>query len=100
MSKKDDSYESTTEVETGGDCCDVCRTPKIPEPKMKDRTEELKVLVSAIDEIGSKGEVKLVQWMCGSHLAWTEKFNTPMAIQKGTLIIGGDNLYVCVMCMD
>ena len=23
-----------------------------------------------------------------------------MAIQKGTLIIGGDNLYVCVLCMD
>ena len=29
---------------------------KKPEPKMQDCTEELKVLISAIDEIGSKGE--------------------------------------------
>ena len=49
---------------------------KKPEPKMQDCTEELKVLISAIDEIGSKGEVKLVQWICGSHVAWTERFNT------------------------
>ena len=54
----------------------VFRTPKTPEPKMQDCTEELKVLVSAIDEVGSKGEVKFVQWIRGSHLAWTEKFNT------------------------
>lgn len=40
---------------------------------MQDCTE---VLVSAIDEIGSKGEVKLVQWICGSHVAWTKRFNT------------------------
>ena len=68
--------ESTTEYETGGGCCDVCSTQKKPEPKMQDCTEELKVLVSAIDEIGSKGEVKLVQWIRGSHVAWTERFNT------------------------
>lgn len=43
---------------------------------MQECTEELKVLVSAIDEIGSKGEVKLVQWIRGSHVAWTERFNT------------------------
>ena len=64
--------ESTTEYETGGGCCDVCSTQKKPEPKMQDCTEELKVLVSAIDEIGSKGEVKLVQWIHGSHVVWTE----------------------------
>ena len=26
----------TTQVETGGDCCDVCRTPKMPQPKMQE----------------------------------------------------------------
>ena len=43
----------TTQVETGGDCCNVCRTPKIPQPKMEDCTLKVCVIVQLMHEIGS-----------------------------------------------
>ena len=48
--------------------------PKISQPKMEDCMLKVRVIVQLMHEVGSKGEFELVQWICGSHLAWTEKF--------------------------
>ena len=40
-------------------CCDVCSNPQLV-----DMTEELRILFDAITVVGSKGEVKIVQWIC------------------------------------
>ena len=45
--------------DTGDDlCCDVCKM-KI---ELEDLSEELNILVDAIDAVGAKGEVKIAQW--------------------------------------
>ena len=49
-------------------CCDVCKI----NPQLADMTEELRLLVDAITVVGSKGEVKIVQWIHGS-LQWTSE---------------------------
>ena len=52
-------------------CCDVCKI----NPQMMDMTEEWRILVDAITVIGSKGEVKIVQWIHGSSLQWTSEYD-------------------------
>lgn len=59
-------------------CCDVCGH----EYDNQDCTEELKILYSAIETIGMKGELKLSQWVRGSSLAWTNDYNK-MSISYG-----------------
>ena len=54
-------------------CCDVCSNEE--EQADIDFTEELKTLYNAIETIGSKGEVKIAQWVRGSTLSWTDKYN-------------------------
>ena len=52
-------------------CCYVCKSS----PQLVDMTEELRILVDAITVVGSKGEVKTVQWICGSSLHWTSQYD-------------------------
>ena len=59
-------------------CCDVCKTT----PQLVDMAEELRILVDAITVVGSKGEVKIVQWIRGSALQWTSEYD------KSTLSYG------------
>ena len=40
-----------------------------------DMTEELRILVDAITVVGSKGEVKIVQWIRGSSLQWSSEYD-------------------------
>ena len=48
-------------------CCDVCALPKV---SLNNRLHELTIMVNAIDEIGTKGEKKLAQYVrCGNE-AW------------------------------
>ena len=48
-------------------CCDVCAMPPIA---FTDKSKELSLLISAIDELGTKREEKLVQFLRGSNEAW------------------------------
>ena len=52
-------------------CCDVCKT----NPQLVNMTEELRILADAITVVGSKGEVKIVQWIRGSSLQWTSEYD-------------------------
>lgn len=52
-------------------CCDVCKI----NPQLVDMTEKLRILVDAITVVGSKGEVKIVQWIRGSSLQWTSEYD-------------------------
>ena len=51
-------------------CCDVCALPPVP---LDNRSQEFDLLVSAIDELGTKGEKKLAQFLCGNNLAWIKE---------------------------
>ena len=66
--------EECSETEAEADsCCDVCSNEQVKTDI--DFTEELKTLYNAIEVIGSKGEVKIAQWVRGSTLSWTDKYN-------------------------
>ena len=52
-------------------CYDVCKM----NPQLVDITEELRILFDAINVVGSKGEVKIVQWIHGSSLQWTSEYD-------------------------
>ena len=48
-------------------CCDICESGLV---QMEDRFQELKVLITAIDELGNRGEVKITDWIRGGQLTW------------------------------
>ena len=52
-------------------CYDVCDT----EITMHDCNAELCTLINAVDTVGEKGELKVVQWIRGSSLAWTDQYD-------------------------
>ena len=54
-------------------CCDVCisNNGRAKQPF----NEELKILVDALKQIGKKGEVKVVEWIRGSLVEWTNAYN-------------------------
>jgi superfamily II DNA helicase RecQ len=54
-------------------CCDVCSNQH--SISRIDRKEELSIAIDAIDTIGTKGEVKIVQWIRGSTLQWTSNYD-------------------------
>ena len=60
--------EEDTEPTSLGDCCDVCKT----HTNVSDHKQELKVLIDALDVLGSKGEVKVSEWIRGSNISWTD----------------------------
>ena len=54
-------------VHPSDQCCDVCAlTPVVS----VDMSKELALLISAIDELGTKGEKKVAQFLRGSNLTW------------------------------
>lgn len=53
------------------DCCDVRKS----ETNVSDHKQELKILIDAMDIIGSKGEVKIAEWIRGSNITWTDMHN-------------------------
>ena len=46
-------------------CCDLC----------KQLTEDVRILVNTITVAGSKGEVKIVQWIHSFSLQWTSEYD-------------------------
>ena len=52
-------------------CCDVCA---LPEMQLSNRLHELALIVNAVDEIGTKGEKKLAQYVRGSKETWIRNF--------------------------
>ena len=53
-------------------CCDVCELTAESTEADHDLTEELEILYDAVQTLGSKGELKITQWIRGSGLAWTK----------------------------
>lgn len=37
--------------------------------------EEFKILDDVLKQVGSKGEVKISEWVCGSKVSWTNEFH-------------------------
>ena len=65
--------ETATEAEHQGACCDVCVSKE--NYCMKNMKKELAVAIDALNELGSRGEVKVTEWIRGSKLVWTNDFN-------------------------
>lgn len=63
--------ENDDNARPDGQCCDVYINQDIA--STDDFKEELKVLINALETVGSKGEVKVAEWIRGSALSWTEK---------------------------
>ena len=42
---------------------------------MVDYKEEVKILDDALKQVGSKGEMKISEWVRGSKVSWTNKFD-------------------------
>ena len=55
-------------------CCDVCELTAESTEADHDLTEELEILYDAVQTLGSKGELKITQWIRGSGLAWTNAY--------------------------
>ena len=49
----------------------MCRNQQTMQPF----NEELKILVDALRQIGQKGELKVVEWIRGSSVSWTNAYN-------------------------
>ena len=56
-------------------CCDVCEQRTTFQMDMVDCKEELKILDDALKQVGSKGEVKISEWVRGSKVSWTNEFD-------------------------
>ena len=54
-------------------CCDVCN--KKESIQLENYKNELRVVIDALENVGTKGEVKVAEWIRGSALSWTEKYN-------------------------
>ena len=51
---------------------------------LRDCRKELEVAVDTIEAIGSKGEVKLTEWICGNKKPWMENLDkTRMSFGRG-----------------
>ena len=60
-------------------CCDVCECTN--ESQEADLTKESEVLYDAIQTLGSKGELKITQWIRGSGLAWTYAYDKSCVVR-------------------
>ena len=65
--------EVDTPAEFTSICCDVCENQAAYQ--MVDCKEELKILDDALKQVGSKGEVKIYEWVRGSKVSWTNEFD-------------------------
>ena len=64
--------EVDTPAEFTSISCDVCENQAAYQ--MVDCKEELKILDDALKQVGSKGEVKISEWVRGSKVSWTNEF--------------------------
>ena len=64
--------EESSSANASGDCCDVCSPTNRNDIDLKD---ELNVLLSALSQLGCKGEVKIAEWIRGSNIAWTNTYD-------------------------
>lgn len=60
-------------VSENGHCCDVCDQTNITKA---DCTAEFEIAANAIQTLGPRGEVKLVEWIRGHKRGWMENYNT------------------------
>ncbi len=67
--------ETDTEALSSGTCCDVCASKANNTTPVKDMRQELAVPIDALQQVGCKGEVKVTEWIRGSKVSWTDKFN-------------------------
>ena len=68
-------------VSVEGQCCDVCDEEV---KHLRDCRKELEVAVDTIEVIGSKGEVKLTESICGNKRPWMENLDkTRMSFGRG-----------------
>ena len=63
--------EGYSKLSENSHCCDVCDT----EVTMHDCNAELCTLINAVDTVGEIGELKVVQWIRGSSLVWTDQYD-------------------------
>ena len=54
-------------------CCDVCEHAS--DTQEANLIKELEILYDAVRTLGSKGELKITQWIRGSGLAWTNAYD-------------------------
>lgn len=59
--------ESAENAKCESKSCDVCESGLI---QMEDRLRELDIFITAIDELGNRGEVKITDWIRGRQLTW------------------------------
>ena len=55
-------------------CCDVCSSADTSIPLVP-FNEEVKILDDAMQQVGTKGEVKLAEWIRGSSATWTQIYD-------------------------
>ena len=67
--------EENTATNTSVECCDVCGKRISTDMEYTDYTEELKILLDALEQVGCKGEVKIAEWIRGSKISWTDAFS-------------------------
>lgn len=67
--------ETESECKASGECCDVCTHKENVSEDYTDYREELKILNDALEQVGSKGELKVSEWIRGSKIPWTNSFN-------------------------
>ena len=61
---------------------------------MVDCKEELKILDDALKKVGSKVEVKISEWVCGSKVSWTNEFDKSALSygnHKAEILVFGEN---------
>ena len=56
-----------------GLCCDVCT--ELSSKQLRNYSKEFKVAFDALQQIGSKGESKLTEWIRGNTRPWMKGFN-------------------------
>jgi len=64
--------EDSKEIVRPEHCCDVCEMPSIIQGERK---SELALLIQAIDELKTLGEVKVTEWIRGGEIAWMQQIS-------------------------
>ena len=67
--------DPATLSESCSECCDVCERKTECDLDITDLTEELKILINAIDTLRQKGQKKISEWIRGTSLVWTQPYN-------------------------
>ena len=65
--------EVDTPAEFTSICCDVCENQVACQ--LVDCKEEFRILDDTLKQVGSKGAVKISEWICDSKTSWTNEFD-------------------------